>query len=100
MNATLTSSYSTTVNKYDVSGIFAGMSIKLHEIRALSGLNQAQVAERLDATQPFVSKLERHKDFRMSALAAYLDAVGATARLVVDVNDQTLTYLVSGGEIS
>jgi hypothetical protein len=51
----------------------------------------------LEQSQPWVSKLERHKDFRMSVLGAYLDAVGAEAELVVTVGGQTLTFPIGSG---
>ncbi len=95
---TLTSwGYSATVKQYDTGGIVAGMSIDLRLIRTAAGVNQGQVAERLEQSQPWVSKLERHKDFRMSVLGAYLDAVGAEAELVVTVGGQTLTFPIGSG---
>jgi predicted transcriptional regulator len=72
-------------------------AIKLNQIRDLAGLSQGIVADRLGVTQPLISKLERHKDVRLSMLAAYLDAVGAEAELVVRVSGQTLTYPIGGG---
>jgi predicted transcriptional regulator len=95
---TLTScDYSATVKQYDTGGIVAGMSIDLRLVRTAAGVNQGEVAERLEQSQPWVSKLERHKDFRMSTLADYLDAVGAEAEVTIKVGGQTLTFPIGSG---
>ncbi len=95
---TLTSwNYSTDIKQYDAVGIVAGMSIDLRLVRTAAGVNQGQVAELLEQSQPWVSKLERHKDFRMSTLADYLDAVGAEAEVTIKVGGQTLTFPIGSG---
>lgn len=50
--------------------------------RRRSGLNQAQVSDRLGISQSDVSKLERRTDIRGSTLRDYLRAVEARLRLV------------------
>lgn len=52
----------------------AGLS--LAELRVRRNLRQVDVAIRLGATQPDVSKLESRRDLRVSTLTAYIAATG------------------------
>jgi DNA-binding XRE family transcriptional regulator len=54
----------------------------LRRARERRGLTQAEVARRLGATQPEVSKLERRSDVRVSTVRDYVGALGGTIRLV------------------
>ena len=67
----------------------------LRTLREGRGLTQAEVARRLGATQPEVSKLERRVDARLSTVNAYVSALGGTMRLVAAFEDGE-TDLASG----
>jgi hypothetical protein len=48
----------------------------LRLLRQRRGLTQVQLAEQMHMTQPDLSKLERRRDVRLPALAAYIAALG------------------------
>lgn len=50
----------------------------LRRLRLARGRTQQEVASRLGATQPEVSKLERRSDVRLSTLRSYVAALGGT----------------------
>lgn len=56
------------------SGPAVGLS--LGELRVRRGLRQVDVAARLGASQPDISKTEARSDIRLSTLAAYVAATG------------------------
>lgn len=58
------------------SGRRAGGGSSLAELRARRGLRQVDVAERLGASQPDVSKTEARGDLRLSTLRSYVEATG------------------------
>jgi transcriptional regulator with XRE-family HTH domain len=66
--------------------------IDLAAIRKVSGLTQVELAASLGVGQAAVSKIERQSDMLLSTLSGYLTALGAEARIVVEVGDETLTY--------
>jgi transcriptional regulator with XRE-family HTH domain len=66
--------------------------IDLAGIRRSAGLTQIELAANMGVGQAHVSKIERQDDMLISTLAAYLGALGANARIVVDVADQTITF--------
>jgi transcriptional regulator with XRE-family HTH domain len=59
--------------------------IDLSAILGAAGLTQVQLAERLGMTQGQVSRTERQADLLLSTLAAYLNALGVQAELIVTV---------------
>jgi len=61
--------------------------VTLAQARKRSGLTQQEVAERMGISQSDVSKLERRSDVRMSTLRAYLEALGSTLDITVDLGD-------------
>ena len=66
--------------------------IDLAEVRRTTGLTQTQLAANLGVGQAQVSKIERQSDMLLSTLAAYLDALGVRAQLVVEIGEETATY--------
>jgi transcriptional regulator with XRE-family HTH domain len=67
-------------------------------IRRATGLTQTDLAVILGVGQAQVSKIERQNDMLISTLAAYLQALGVRAALVVEVGEQTETYDLTGGK--
>ncbi|MGH9066095.1 MAG: helix-turn-helix domain-containing protein [Acidimicrobiales bacterium] len=65
----------------------------LGALRRARGMTQAQVAERLGASQSDVSKLEHRRDVKVSTLVAYAKATGGQVRVLVDYPDGTLDVL-------
>ena len=61
--------------------------IGLYQLRVDSQLSQMDLAERLDVTQPSVSKLENAQDMRVSTLRSYVEALGATLRIEAEFRD-------------
>ncbi len=51
-------------------------ALSLAELREQVGMTQAQVAERLKAKQPNVSRLEHQEDLYLSTLQEYIEALG------------------------
>ncbi|OBY29466.1 helix-turn-helix domain-containing protein [Mycolicibacter kumamotonensis] len=73
--------------------------IDLAGLRRTTGLTQVELAANLGVGQAQVSKIERQSDMLLSTLSAYLTALGVHARVVVEVDGQTLTYsLTADGE--
>jgi transcriptional regulator with XRE-family HTH domain len=66
--------------------------IDLAAIRRATGLTQVELAANLGVGQAQVSKIERQSDMLISTLALYLAALGADAKIVVEVGEQTVTY--------
>lgn len=66
--------------------------IDLAAIRRGTGLTQMQMAVNLGVGQAQISKVERQDDMLLSTLASYLKALGATASLVIEFGQQTVTY--------
>jgi hypothetical protein len=60
----------------------------LRRLRERRGLTQAELARRLGATQPEVSKLEHRADVRLTTLHAYVGAIGGRLRLVARFGDE------------
>ncbi|GFG84319.1 helix-turn-helix domain-containing protein [Mycolicibacter algericus] len=66
--------------------------LDLASIRRVTGLTQVELAATLGVGQAQISKIERQSDMLLSTLSAYLTALGVTARVVVEVDEQTLLY--------
>lgn len=75
-----------------ISSSYYAQVIELSAVRREAGVTQAEMAARLDTTQSSVSQLERRGDVLLSTLSEYLNALGAKARIMVTVGDQTFTY--------
>jgi transcriptional regulator with XRE-family HTH domain len=72
--------------------------VDLAAIRRATGLTQTELARSLGVGQAQISKIERQSDMLVSTLASYLMALGATAQILVEVGDQTVTYDLTGGK--
>jgi transcriptional regulator with XRE-family HTH domain len=71
--------------------------IDLAAIRRTAGLTQTELAANLGVGQAQVSKAERQDDMLISTLASYLAALGAEAKFVVQMGEQTVTYDLTTG---
>lgn len=71
--------------------------IDLAGLRRTTGLTQVELAASLGVGQAQISKIERQSDMLLSTLSAYLTALGVTARIVVEIDGQTLTYSLTAG---
>jgi transcriptional regulator with XRE-family HTH domain len=69
--------------------------MNLSAIRRFAGLTQAQLAERMDTDQPFVSRLERQKDWKLSTVVAFLIGTGVDAHLVLRRDGEELDLRLS-----
>jgi transcriptional regulator with XRE-family HTH domain len=70
----------------------------LSSVRQAAGVTQVQLAAALNTSQGQISRIERQSDLLLSTLIAYLTALGVDAQIVVEVDDQTMTYdLTPGG---
>jgi len=54
---------------------------RLKELRKISGITQAEMAERLQVGQASVSKIENRGDIQISTLRSYVEALGASLRI-------------------
>ena len=72
------------------------VAINLKAVREAAGIMQKDVAKALGMSEKSgrvtVAQIEARSDWLVSSLAAYLSAVGASAELVVYVNDQELRF--------
>jgi transcriptional regulator with XRE-family HTH domain len=64
--------------------------IDLSDIRRAAGVTQVQLAAALNTSQGQISRFERQSDMLLSTLSSYLTALGASARLSITVNGQTV----------
>jgi transcriptional regulator with XRE-family HTH domain len=71
--------------------------INLAALRRAAGVTQTELAANLGVGQAQVSKIERQSDMLLSTLTSYLTALGVTASLVVEVNEQIVTYDITAG---
>jgi transcriptional regulator with XRE-family HTH domain len=72
--------------------------IDLSAVRRATGLTQIELAAKLGVGQAQISKIERQADMLISTLASYLAALGADAKLVVEVGEQSVTYNLTEGK--
>lgn len=71
--------------------------IDLAALRRSAGLTQTELAAKLEVGQAQISKIERQSDMLISTLASYLAALGADAKLVVELGGQAVTYDLTSG---
>lgn len=62
----------------------------LRALREAAGLTQAELAERIDMTQPDLSKFERREDHRIATLQRYVSALGGRLKIVAELNGKTV----------
>lgn len=66
------------------------LSLPLSGIRKAVGKTQANVAERCQATQGEVSRIENQKDMLLSTLYAYANALGAQVEIAFIFPDRSI----------
>jgi DNA-binding XRE family transcriptional regulator len=64
--------------------------MRLQELRKARRLSQEELAERLGATQPEVSKIERRTDMYVSTIRRYIEAMGGQLEIVARFPDSTI----------
>ncbi len=62
----------------------------LQEIRKALGLTQAQLAGELSMSQVNISKLENRKDFHLSTLRKYVEALGCELHIHITAPDKSI----------
>jgi transcriptional regulator with XRE-family HTH domain len=72
--------------------------IDLLSTRRAAGVTQVELAAALNTSQGQISRIERQSDMRLSTLSAYLTALGASARLTITVNGQTVEHDLTASE--
>jgi predicted transcriptional regulator len=71
--------------------------IDLARLRRSVGLTQTELAAKLEVGQAQISKIERQDDMLISTLGAYLAALSADAKVVVEIGGLTVTYDLTPG---
>ena len=66
--------------------------LDLSTVRQAAEVTQMELAAAMNTTQGQISRIERQSDMLLSTLSSYLAALGVNARLVVDIDDETITY--------
>ncbi|MBK5239434.1 MAG: helix-turn-helix transcriptional regulator [Actinomycetales bacterium] len=78
----------------DINGMLAEIrAYKLRELREALELTQVELAAKIDVSQNRISRIE-HGDIEKSqvdTLRKYVEAVGGTLRLEVEIGDQRFT---------
>jgi transcriptional regulator with XRE-family HTH domain len=72
--------------------------LDLAAIRRATGLTQTELAANLGVGQAQISKVEHQDDMLISTLASYLEALGVTASLVIELGQQKVTYDLTAGK--
>jgi transcriptional regulator with XRE-family HTH domain len=72
--------------------------IQLARLRRSAGLTQTELAANLGVGQAQISKVEHQDDMLISTLASYLEALGVTASLVIEMGQQKVTYDLTAGK--
>lgn len=62
--------------------------LRLGELRRKLGVTQAELAERMEAAQPHLSKIENSEDFYISTLKRYIRALGGRVEIRADFGDE------------
>ncbi|MEM7727072.1 MAG: XRE family transcriptional regulator [Cyanobacteria bacterium P01_A01_bin.45] len=62
--------------------------LTLQEMRKAAGLTQAEISQSLKIPQPNVSRLERESDMLLSTLRNYIEAIGGTLTLSVELPER------------
>ena len=64
------------------------LDLRLAELRALTALSQAQLAEVMGVTQPTVASLEKKgRDVRLLSLKRYVEAAGCKLKINIELPD-------------
>lgn len=73
--------------------------LTLQELRQNAGLTQAQLSEALGMPQSNVSRLEKSSDMLLSTLRSYIEAMGGTLNLTVQLPDSSPITLTGLGDL-
>lgn len=73
--------------------------LTLQELRQSAGLTQAQLSEALGMPQSNVSRLEKSSDMLLSTLRHYVEAMGGTLNLTVQLPDNSSITLTGLGDL-
>lgn len=73
--------------------------LTLQAVRNKAGLTQAQVAHALNVPQSNVSRLEHSADMRLSTLRRYIEAVGGTLTVTVELPNHPPIQLTELGDL-
>jgi transcriptional regulator with XRE-family HTH domain len=71
---------------------YNSLVLDLSTVRQAAEVTQMELAAAMNTTQGQISRIERQSDMLLSTLSSYLAALGVNARLVVDIDDETITY--------
>ena len=71
----------------------------LQELRKIAGLTQASLSEDLQMPQSNVSRLEKSSDMLLSTLRSYVEALGGTLNLTVELPDKPPIILSGLGDL-
>ncbi len=66
------------------------IEMNLKALREVVGLTQEEVAERMGALQPEVSRAEKREDHRVSTLRQYVEALGGEVEVVARFGDKSV----------
>ena len=66
----------------------------LRQLRELTGMTQAEVAARLEATQSHLSQMEAQDDLRLSTLRRYVRAIGGEVHLRAELNGKIFDLVI------
>lgn len=70
----------------------------LRELRAITGVTQAELAKRLGVQQASVSKLERRSDITLASLRRFVAALGAQLEINVRTKNGEIVSLLDAAE--
>jgi predicted transcriptional regulator len=68
--------------------------LRLGELRQKLGITQIEMAERMEAAQPYLSKIENSEDFYLSTLKRYIRALGGRLEIHAVVDDEQVILRV------
>jgi transcriptional regulator with XRE-family HTH domain len=60
-------------------------ALNLRELRTLAGQTQEQVSAKTGFKQTNISRLEKRSDMKLSTLREYVESLGGTLKIVVDI---------------
>jgi DNA-binding XRE family transcriptional regulator len=66
----------------------------LRELREMTGMTQAELAAKLEATQSHLSQVEAQDDLRLSTLRRYVKALGGEVHLRAELNGRTFDLVI------
>jgi transcriptional regulator with XRE-family HTH domain len=73
--------------------------LTLQELRKEAGLTQENISEKLDMPQSNVSRLEKNSDMLLSTLRSYVEAMGGTLNLTVELPNRPPIALSGLGDL-